>query len=49
MSHGKSFTRFHRYLAKRRKRALKMFLDFELPKDIITPKFKRQKEMLQGT
>ena len=49
MSHGKSFTRFHRFLAKRRRRALRMFLDFELPKDVLALKFKQRKEMLHGT
>ena len=46
MSHGKPFSRFHRFLAKKRRRLLKTFKDFELPKDILTQKFKHEKEML---
>ena len=49
MSHGKSFTRFHRFLAKQRRRALRAFHDFELPKDVLARKFKERKEMLSGT
>lgn len=49
MSHGKSFSRFHRFLAKKRRRLLKTFKDFELPKDVLIHKFKREKEILHGT
>ena len=49
MSHGKSFTRFHRFLAKQRRRALRVFLDYELPKDVMLQKFKERKEMLAGS
>ncbi len=49
MSHGKSFSRFHRFLAKQRRKALRAFHDFELPKDVLAYKFKKQKEELQGT
>jgi hypothetical protein len=49
MSHGKSFSRFHRYLAKQRRRALRTFKDFELPKDVLARKFKERKESLSGS
>ena len=49
MAHGKAFTRFHRFLAKRKRRLLRMFLDNDLPKDELQKKFKRRKELLYGT
>ena len=49
MSHGKSFHRFHRFLAKQRRRALRAFLDYDLPKDVMLHKFKERKEMLAGS
>lgn len=49
MTHGKAHSRFHRFLAKRRRRFLRMFLDFELPKDVLAEKFKKRKAELYGT
>ena len=49
MSHGRSFNRFHRFLAKKHRQFLRKFVDQELPKDVFLMKFKRQKEELVGT
>ena len=49
MDHGRAFKRFHRYLAKRRRRFLRAFLDFDLPKDVLQEKFKKRKAELYGT
>ena len=49
MTHGRAFTRFHRFLAKRKRRLLRMFLDNDLPKDELELKFKRRKAELYGT
>jgi hypothetical protein len=49
MSHGKSHTRFHRFLAKKRRQLLRQFLDFETPKDVLLHKFKEQKQSIMGT
>jgi hypothetical protein len=49
MAHGKAFTRFHRFLAKRKRRLLRMFLDNDMPRDVLQEKFKRRKIELYGT
>ena len=49
MAHGKAFTRFHRFLAKRKRRLLRMFLDNDMPRDVLLEKFKRRKAELYGT
>ena len=49
MAHGKAFTRFHRFLAKRKRRLLKMFLHNDLPRDVILEKFKLRQAELYGT
>ena len=49
MSHGRAFARYHRFLAKRRRKLLQMFLDRNLPKDVLLEKFKERKAALFGT
>jgi len=49
MSRDRSFNRYMRFLAKKRRRSLKELIDFESPKDSMIYKFKRRKEELQGT
>ena len=49
MSHGRSFNRFHRWLARRHRRFLRTFVDFELPRDEFLHKYKEERAMLSGT
>ncbi len=49
MSEGRSFNRFHRFLAKKHRQLLKQFVDREAPKDVLLLKFKRRKTELAGT
>jgi hypothetical protein len=49
MSQGRSFNRFHRFLAKKRRQVLRHFVDREAPKDVLLLKFKRRKDVLAGT
>jgi len=48
MSHGRSFNRFHRFLAKTHRQLLRNFVDREAPKDVLLLKFKRRKTELAG-
>jgi len=48
MSHGRSFNRLHRFLAKKHRQLLRKFRDQESPKDVLLLKFKRRKTELAG-
>ena len=49
MSHGRSHSRFHRFLAKKHRSLLKKFRDADQLKDELLIKFKRRKHELIGT
>ena len=49
MSHGRSHSRFHRFLAKKHKSLLKKFRDADYIKDELLHKFKQRKHELIGT
>lgn len=48
MSEGRSFNRFHRFLARKHRQFLRKFVDREAPKDVLLLKFKRRKTELAG-
>ena len=49
MSHGRSFNRYHRWLAKQARRRIRQFFDKTEPKDVMLVKYKQQKDLLFGT